>query len=420
MRVSIFGFGRVGTALGAALGSKDHEVIGVDVDEKIISKVKRGESPFPEKGLEELMKLYNKNITATHNIPETIKDTDLSFILVPTPSREDGSFDNRYIYEVLGNSVNAMREKKNPHTFVVSSTVSPGSMEEFKTFLEGKGMRYDQDFYLYYNPAFIRQGSIVKDFLLPDVVLVGGEESRKRNLTPLLETLIENDAPFIETSFINSEIAKIALNTFVTLKISFSNLIGGLCEDYSGADADIVMSVIRESGQIVGKKLLRPGLGYGGPCLPRDNNALRAFARFPDERDLSRAVDKVNNSIPLRIVQSIEEIYREGDTIGVLGLSYKPGTYITTESQALKIANLLSDRFGEVNTYDPMARERNCETKEELLSKSDIVLLLTPWEEFSEIPPNQLRDKKVYDAWRFFEKNLGGEENYYPLGVGKR
>lgn len=420
MDVSIFGFGKVGTALGVALASKGHEIIGVDVNEKIINEINRGFPPFPEGKLDIFLKKYHEKIRATKDYEEPIKKTGLSFIIVPTPSTKEGPFDNKYIYETFEQSIPYLKEKGSLHTFVICSTVSPGSMKEFKKFFEEKGFKDGENFRLYYNPAFIRQGSIINDFLFPDIVLIGGSEKEGNEfLEDFWKEVVGPEVPFVSTNFINAELAKITLNTFVTLKISFSNLIGSLCEKHKGANADIVMSAIRESKQIVGKKLLSPALGYGGPCLPRDNTALRAFAKFPEEIDLSKVVDAVNHSVVDRIIKSIESIHKEGESIGVLGLTYKTDTYLTVESQALQIANNLSERFGEVRTYDPMAEERNCNTKEEVIENSDVILLLTPWKEFSEISEEQLKGKKIYDAWRVWENKLCKEENYHALGVNK-
>lgn len=420
MDISIFGFGKLGTALGVSLASKGHNIIGVDVDERIIRDINSCIPPFPEGNLDVFLKQNSEKIHATKNHEEAIKETDFSFIIVPTPSTKEGPFDNKYIYEVFEKCVPYLKEKKVAHTFIVSSTVSPESMRKFQEFLTENGLKEGENFNLHYNPAFIRQGSIIKDFLFPDIVLIGGTEKEKnKKLEDFWRSIVGEDVPFVVTNFINAELAKITLNTFVTLKISFANLIGSLCEQHKGANADVVMSAIRESKQIVGKKLLSPALGYGGPCLPRDNTALRAFAKFPEKIDLSKVVDAINHSVVDRVIDYIEKIYKEGDCIGILGLTYKTDTYLTVESQALQIANILSEKFGKVKTYDPMAKERTCNTKEEVIENSDIILLLTPWPEFSEVSQEQLKGKKVYDAWRFWEKKLGGEKNYYALGINK-
>ena len=193
MNISIFGFGKVGTALGVALASKGHNIIGVDINEQIVKDINRGIAPFPEKNLETLLKQYSKNISATKDYEEATMGTETSFILAPTLSTKEGSFDNKYLYEIFEKNIPYLKEKKQSHSLILSSTVSPGSMEKFQEFLRENGLEEGENFDLYYNPAFIRQGSIIKDFLFPDVVLIGGsEETKNKKLEDFWRGIVGN------------------------------------------------------------------------------------------------------------------------------------------------------------------------------------------------------------------------------------
>jgi UDPglucose 6-dehydrogenase len=418
MRLSVFGMGKLGVAFSAAAASKGHSVVGVDVNESIVQDVNAGVAPFPEPELQDYLDEYGKRIMATIDSREA-EGTDKTFVFVPTPSTDDGRFDNRYIYAVLDEIAGIIDSVEGYHLVTVASTVSPTSMAEFERYLEAEsGARCGVDFGLCYSPSFIAQGTIIRDFLNPEILLVGGSDERARDeLEAFWQSVIETEPTITRTNYINAELAKITFNVYSTMKISFANSMALLCGQHDGADVDTIMNAVKNDDRIGGPKLFKGGLGYGGPCLPRDNPAFRAFADYPEPIDIGRVTDTVNRAVKRTVVETTERIAEQDATLGILGLSYKPDTNITQASQALEIAEMLVDRGHEVATYDPLAEERTHDSLDAVLEVADTVLLLTPWAEFDDIDPDRLRGMSVLDIWRLHQDELDGESGYHAWGV---
>lgn len=419
MRVSIYGLGKLGSSLAAAVASKGHSVVGVDVDDHIVSQVNQGTAPFPEPELQEYFAEHGDRIIATADASEALDQTEVSFVLVPTPSQADGSFDNAYVYAVWDSIAEALSESDEFHLLVLSSTVSPTSMQEFEEYLEAEtGGTSGVDWGLCYNPCFIAQGTIIRDFLNPRILLMGqSDDSSGRKLLSFWESVIETDPTVTRMEFINAELAKIIFNVFSTMKISFANQISMVCGQYEDANVDVVMDSIVDDERIGGKKLFKGGLGFGGPCLPRDNRAFQAFAEAPPELDMQQRTDQVNDAVPVAVEETVVGIASLDDTVGILGLTYKPDTHITRESQSLEIASRLADRGYDVVTYDPMAEERTIDSLERVLEDASVLLLLTPWEEFANVEASRLRQKTVLDVWRLHYPELADHDGYYAWGV---
>ena len=419
MKVSVFGIGKLGISFGAGLASEGHSVVGVDVNENLVESVNEGIAPFPEPGLQEHIDEYGDQLRATTDYSDAVQNSSVSVIFVPTPSQDDGSFDNRFVEDVLEGIATELREKDEYHLVVLSSTVSPGSMREFEALVEERsGKTCGEDLGLCYNPSFIAQGTIIRDFLNPEILLIGeSDEEAGDRLIDFWNTILGTDPVVSRMNYINAEMAKITFNVFSTMKISFANQMAMLCGQHDGANVDTVMDAIKHDERVGGKKLFTGGLGYGGPCLPRDNGAFREFADLPSFLDIEERTDGLNDALPGIIEDVAEELASKDTTFGVLGLTYKPGTHITRESQALEIAHNLAAEGYEVLTYDPMAGERNCESVDEVLNDADVILSLTPWPEFEDLTRDQLADKKVFDAWRIHADELSDKDDYYAFGV---
>lgn len=434
MNISIFGIGKLGIALAAAMASKGHQVIGVDVNDEIVEKVNSNVAPFPETDLQKYLEENRERIKAVKDPSNAIKNSEVSFILVPTPSTDDGSFNNSYIFSVLGRANDSLKDKEGFHLFVVSSTVSPGSMKEFESFLEQKtGKKCGEGFGLCYGPCFIRQGSIIRDFIKPEILLIGESDERSGSiLEKLWKSVVETSPHISRMNFINAEISKIALNCYVTMKISFANSLAYLCEHVHGADSDEITDAIGADGRI-GEKYFKGGLGFGGPCFPRDNSAFGAFAKKTGvEAELANVVDKVNKTQPMRIVKKIESILKEGKNkkiseskIAVLGLSYKPDTQIIEESQAIRIIKLLREKGASVKVYDPLAMEEAekvlgseveyAESAQGCIDGTDFCVITTPWNQFKEI---DFKDETIFDCWGLL-KNVDLPPGVSYVGWGR-
>jgi len=433
--ISVIGLGKLGLCSAACFADGGYRVWGVEIDPRRVKMINRGENPIQETGLSELLRRVRPRLKATTEYAEAILNSDATFIIVPTPSRRDGAFSNDQVEAALRAIARPLQEKASYHLVVITSTVMPGTTDGWARPLLEKltGKKCGVGFGLAYNPEFIALGSVVRDFQNPDFLLIG-ECSRRDGemLEEIYRQVCRNDPPFARLSPIDAEIAKICLNCYVTLKISFANALGGICESVPGADANRILSAIGLDTRI-GRKYFRSGLGFGGPCFPRDNRAFSSFARRAGTRArLSELVDSINEEQAERIVELALKRAKKGAKAAILGLSYKPDTPIIEESQAVDIARRLKKAGLRVAVYDPQAME--CARAEEgkafeypeslldCLRGASLCLITTPWKEFREIDPAALKRAMkapvVIDCWRALEgKDLSGIE-YIPLGRG--
>ena len=433
--ISVIGLGKLGLCSAACFAAGGFKVWGVEIDPERVERINRGDNPVRETGLTELLRKVAPRLRATTDYAEAIRKTDATFIIVSTPSRPDGTFSNRQVEAALREISRPLQEKKSYHLVVITSTVMPGTTDGWARPLLEKltGKTCGVDFGLAYNPEFIALGSVLRDFQNPDFLLIGECSPRDGDILEYIyRKVCRNDPPFARLSLLNAEIAKICLNCYVTLKISFANALGAICEAIPGADANRITGAIGLDGRI-GKKYFRAGLGFGGPCFPRDNRAFSAFARKAGKRALlSELVDRINREQAERIVSLARSQVRPGAKVAVLGLAYKPDTPIIEESQAVDIARALKKAGFRVAVYDPQAmdtaREEEgaafdySESLEECLRGSSLCLITTPWKEFRAIEPDTLKalmkTPAVIDCWRVLDgKDLSGI-TYLPLGKG--
>lgn len=435
-RISIIGMGRLGLCMAACFASKGYKVIGIDVDIEKIEKINRGVSPIAETGLANLLKQVGRNLKATGDYEEAILKSEVTFIVVDTPSLADGSFSNEYLEKALHKLGGALRKKRGYHLVVVTSTVMPQTTEKVVKFLLEKisGKICGKDFGFAYNPEFIALGSVIHDFLNPDLILIGEVNKKDGDiLEGIYKNVCENKPYFARMSPVNAEITKIALNCYITAKITFANSLAAICEKVKGADANIITQALGLDSRI-GSKYIKPGLGYGGPCFPRDNVAFAAFAgKLEKQAKLAKTVDEVNRDQILRVVNKIKEILanlnkeKKQTRIGILGLSYKPNTSIIEDSQALNITQLLVNEGYRVIVYDPQANEnarsvlgntvKYAKDKEDCISNADLGVIAVPWEEFKKIDFKKIgRDITLLDCWRLLEEPE--KVKIYYLGKG--
>lgn len=433
--ISVIGLGKLGLCTAVCFAYKGYKVIGVDVDIEKIEKINKGVSPIEETGLDLLLKKAKGNLTATQDYNHAISNTDVTFIVVATPSLADGSFSNEYLEKALHKTGEALKKKKGYHLVVITSTVMPQTVDTVARFIleRTSGRKCGVDFGIAYNPEFIALGSVIHDFLNPDFILIG-EISKKDGdvLEGMYKKTCESNPRFARMSPLNAEIAKISLNCYITTKITFANSLASICEKVNGADAHVITSALGLDSRI-GAKYIRPGLGYGGPCFPRDNVAFSAFAkRLETKAKLAEMVDEVNRDQVSRVVNKINDIAfgLNGDKkkvrIGVLGLSYKPDTPIIEDSQAISIVQLLVNEGYSINVYDPQAMEntrgmlgntvRYAKDKEDCLKDADMGIIAVPWKEFRKIALN--KNIILLDCWRVVEENKTLNIRY--LGVGCR
>jgi len=434
--ISVIGLGKLGLCTAACFAKGGYKVIGVDIDSDKVDMLNEGKNPIQETGLTTFLKKYGKNLNATTDYRTAILNSDATFIVVATPSEADGCFSNKQLESSLEHIGKALKDKKGYHLVVVVCTVMPGTTEHVGKFILEKtsGKICNKDFGIAYNPEFIALGSVLHDFLNPDFLLIGTMNKKDADtLVGIYKKTCDNKPHFATMSLVNAEIAKISLNCYVTMKISYANSLAGICENVEGADAAIITSAIGLDSRI-GRKYLKPGLGFGGPCFPRDNVAFAAFARKANiKAKLSEMVHEVNMDQIQRIGKIIKEMsYGIGKDkaetkVGILGLSYKPDTPIIEDSQAIDIVQFLLTQGYQITIYDPQAmynaqgvfgdKVSYAKNAQICADRVDVLLLTTPWKEFKKVKLKN-RKKKLYvlDCWRIFSEEQGSKVKVRYIG----
>lgn len=433
--ISIIGLGKLGASMAAGMASRGLNVIGLDISEKAVKAVNEGRAPVQETGLEEMIAANRERIRATLSYEEAIAGSEISFVIVPTPSDSKGSFELQYAafaFRALGR---ALKKKKGYHVIVLTSTVLPGSTRYglLPILEQESGKKCGEDFGLCYAPEFIALGTVIRDFLNPDFYLVGEYDSRSGDtLEEVNRRVCMKDPVIRRMSIENAEISKIALNSYVTMKVSFANMMADLCERVPGGDVDVVSDAIGSDSRI-GRKYLTGGMGFAGPCFPRDNVALSYICRqLGAKSDLLETNDNYNRSLSSRFVEMLRPHMKKGETAAVLGLAYKPLSHVIDESQGVLLAKALSEAGLRVIGYDPLAGEgaksalENHITVAESLSSAledaRLILVTTPDKEFIELTVQQIMGKKeavtVVDFWRCMEVKLSNQlgVKYIPVG----
>jgi UDPglucose 6-dehydrogenase len=283
--------------MAAVMVHKGHSVVGVDVNPASVAAIQHALPPVNEPDLAAMLQANCERLSATEDCGAAVLGTDATFIMVPTPSEADGGFSMKYVLRAAEKIGAALRSKPDWHLVVLSSTVMPGSTGgTLLPALEAhSGKKCGRDFGLCYNPEFIALGSVIRDMLNPDMILIGESDTRSGEILEKLYKGVCDSNPRIQRmNFVNAELTKLSVNTFVTTKISYANMLAQVCERLPGADADVVCSAIGCDTRI-GSKYLKGALGYGGPCFPRDNVAFSALARATGAPALlAEATDQLN------------------------------------------------------------------------------------------------------------------------------
>lgn len=435
MRISVIGLGKLGTPLAAMLASKGHDVVGVDVNPDAVRLLASGKAPVEEPGVQKLVDGCRQRLSATTDFEAAVLGTDVSFIIVPTPSDNQGGFSNKYVLSAVSAIGNALRKKREYHVINVVSTVMPGSTGgEIRRALEASsGREVGVNVGLCYNPEFVALGSVVRDMLFPDVILIGESDPRAGDaLESIYKTICENNPPFKRMNWVNAEITKISINTYVTTRISYANMLSDICERLPGADVDVVTGALGADSRI-GKKYLKGALGYGGPCFPRDNVAFAHLARSLGARaDLAEATDRLNRHQIDRLAAAASRLLDGASKVGILGLSYKPETAVIEESQGLALAARLSEERREVYVHDPMAlsaamavlRDKvvPMNSAEECIKAVDVLVITTAWPQYAAIPADAFARPgarlQILDCWRMLSaERVAGVADIHYLGV---
>jgi UDPglucose 6-dehydrogenase len=435
--VSVIGLGKLGAPLAACFAARGFNVHAVDINPQKVDSINRGVPPVHEPGLAELLRESGGRLSATRDIEPAVRASDATFVVVATPSEQDGGFSLRYALPTCEAIGRALATKKTFHLVVLTSTVMPGSTGgAVKAALErASGKRCGADFGLCYSPEFIALGTVIRDFYYPDFLLIGESDARSGEmLSELYKRTCKNSPPIARMNFINAEITKLAVNTYITTKISYANMLARLCEKLPEADVNVVTDALGLDTRI-GAKYLKGAVSYGGPCFPRDNRAMAALAsRVGASSGLAEATDVFNRAQIKSLAETVKS-HHTGGTIGILGLTYKPNTDVTEESFGLLLAQELSAANLPVIVFDPSADAgralssqksvRIAGSAQECIAEANVVVLATPWQEFRDLPsstwlrPPEAEPRVVIDCWRALS-HLDGLEGltYVKLGSG--
>ncbi len=423
-KISVVGLGKLGACIAGCLASKGFKVLGYDANEEVALLLNGGKSLVVEPGLEELLRKWKKNINATTRPTELIEKTDITYIIVPTPSKKDGNFSDEFLKDVLFKLALALKNKKGHHLFVVNSTVSPETIEKSLIPLIERlsGKKLNIEFSVCYNPEFIALGDVINGILNPDVVLIGESNNKAGGiLEKIYKKLCDNKPKIARMSIVSAEIMKIALNSFVTMKISYANMLGNICERIPGANVDDITRALGADKRI-SPHYLKAGLTFGGPCFPRDNRAFQAFAKSLGLRAImAEATDKVHffqtENLTARILEVLKS--QNHDSISILGLSYKPKTGVIDESPAIELIQkiLEYDNNIKISVYDHLAmsnvkklfadKVHHAKSAKDCLDQSICWVIASPEKEFSQLCHGYKKSGiTIIDCWRILDQNL--------------
>ena len=431
MKLVIVGTGYVGLVSGACFAEFGYETVCIDKDTKRIQKLKLGKCPFYEPGMDNLLSKHlneTKLLSFSLSLSESIKDADLVFITVGTPSRRlNDDADLSYVWSVADEIA---KNIKKYCVVVTKSTVPVGTSKEIKKII-GKLVPEDL-FDVVSNPEFLREGSAIDDFMRPDRVVIGSENSKSEKIMKeLYRPLYLRETPIVSTSIETAEIIKYASNSFLATKITFINEIADLCE-VVGAN---VQDVSKAMGidQRIGNKFLNAGPGYGGSCFPKDVKAFSSTAKkFNIDLSIINAVDEANQKRIDKIGNKIMKHVNNNSVISFLGLSFKPNTDDIRDSSSIKLANYLFENGYQIHCFDPVAMDnakkefnhfRYFESAFDACNNTNAIIIGTEWNEFRALNFSEIskivKTKKIFDLRNIYNALELEKLGFKYYGTGK-
>jgi len=397
--VSVCGLGKLGACIAATVADRGFRVVGIDIDAKKAQALSEGLPPVEEPGLAETVARARTRLSASTD-PQAAVETDATFFIPPSPSLPDGSFSTEFLLRAMESVAAALRKAgKKGHLFVCNSTTTPGAMDKILLPMLEKvlGGKAGRDFGVVYNPEFIALGDVIRGLLNPDFVLIGeSDPDSGQAMEGFYRQYCLNDAPIRRMSLVDAELCKISVNSFVTMKISFTNQLRLVAQGI-GADAGVILQALGQDTRI-GEKYLRLGLSYGGPCFPRDNRLFAWTAKQAGvQAHLAEATDRVNEAAKADLLRRVCEAVPLPGSVAVLGLAYKPHTHITEESAGLHLAQQLKRKGFRVLVHDPQSTPANSPALHEFETMPDpwtadswkgvqAVVLTCPWPAYTNLP----------------------------------
>ena len=427
MKISVIGLGKLGASTAFFLKDKGINVSGYDVDKKILNLLEKNQTLFYEKSLENLLKKYK--IKIYYDVNKLLLDSDTTYIIVPTPSKKDGSFSDKIVKNVLNLTLKAIRKKKKPHNIILTSTVSPGTCQNLIKYFEKKYKIQDgKNFRFFYNPYFIALGDIIWNLENPDFLLVGCKLQNQFFYKKLFKKLYGvKNIPIKFLNLTEAEITKISINCYVTMKISFTNSISSIADNLKiqKINAEKILDAIG-SDMRINKKYLGLGTMFSGPCFPRDNTAMiNFFSKVKSNSSLFKATSLINDYQAARYLKIIKK-YPKSKRIGFLGLTYKSGTDLFTDSPAFYLYKRFNSKFKNFYGYDPYFREdtinqinKNYKSflalsnYNKFVSSCDIIILCYKDVKFKKLLKE--KNKLIIDPWNYLK--FSKKTKYVSLGI---
>ncbi|MFI5164841.1 MAG: UDP-glucose dehydrogenase family protein [Bacteroidia bacterium] len=434
MKLSIIGTGYVGLVSGVCFAENGNNVICMDVDEKKIERLKKGDTVIYEPQLEELLKtnIEEGRVSFTTNLKETVQNSQVIFLCLPTPPNEDGSVDMKHVLEAAEKIAPLINGYK---VIVSKSTVPVGTCDVLKKLISKFS---EHKFDVVSNPEFLKEGAAVNDFMSPDRVIVGTKSKKAAEIMrELYSSFMRVSERFILMDERSSELTKYAANSMLAVRISFMNEVANICERVK-ADIDLIRKGVGSDPRI-GNSFLFPGTGYGGSCFPKDvKGLLKTAEEYDYDFKILKAIDEVNDNQKLMIVKKIKKHFKnklKGKIFAVWGLSYKPRTDDIREAPSITIVKNLLESGAKVHAFDPAANEnfRNLFKNEKnlkifgnnypALKNADALILVTEWTEFRKLDfekaKSLMKGKVIFDGRNIYNPKTVKSKGFSYYGIGR-
>ena len=430
MKIAVIGTGYVGLVAGACFAELGNDVVCVDTDNDKISKLNSNIIPIYEFGLEKLV-VKNKRerrLRFTTDLKKAVKESDIIFICVGTPPKENGEVDLSYVENVAGTIAEVMDSYK---VIVEKSTVPVETGEKVSRTIKAYNI-HKAEFDVVSNPEFLREGSAVDDFMHPDRIVIGCESEKSRQI--MNELYKPLNAPVIFTDIKSAEIIKHASNSFLAAKISFINSIANICE-LAGADIEKVAEGMGFDKRI-NRSFLNAGIGYGGFCFPKDAEAfIRISEKLGYDFKLLKAVQEINLEQRKRFIKKVEKALWvvKGKAIGVLGLAFKPNTDDMRFAPSIDIIIELQKEGAKIKAYDPQAMEKAkkilkdvayCNNPYDVAKDSDALVIITEWNEFKEINLKKIKSLMkhplIIDGRNMYSPEALKKQGFVYISIGRK
>jgi UDPglucose 6-dehydrogenase len=408
MKILVVGLGKLGLPLAAVLADAGHSVLGYDRSTELVHFLESKSFYSSEPNLMHLLdNALDLSYSSSINL-DMIEKIALIFIIVPTPSLNDGSFSNEFILETFSEIGPLLKLKQKKTAICIVSTVMPGSCDgDLRTGLESAvGETLGKKIGLCYHPEFIALGSVIKNLQSPDFHLLGAADSWVSDLVePVFKSMTKFNVPCKKMSFLEAEIVKISVNNYITMKISFANSLLQLCDNYDNVNIHAVTQAIGMDSRI-GTKYLTAGPPYGGPCFPRDTRAMsKLFKDFSISNAYPDLTSRINAGYTDFLVNKVLNLISKKDVLGILGVSYKAGTPIIDESPGVSLTVSLLKMGMKVYTWDdenakvPYGSNIDLDLSQ-ILESCDFFILTRNTKEIEKIHDYlKLNNKKFIDLW---------------------